>query len=83
MFDQFTVWTKQKKTCQHLLFFIVSEFQKYWRSVAVEGLDEAKIEEYLTRNGISSMQDAGVRKVVSILLYFRSIHIALGRLIRK
>lgn len=62
----------------------MSEFQKYWRSVAVEGLDEAKIEEYLTRNGISSMQDAGVRKVVSILLLcFRRIHIALGRLIRK
>ena len=36
-----------------------------WRSVAVEGLDEAKIEDYLTRNGITSMQEAGIRKVVS------------------
>ncbi|PVD18409.1 hypothetical protein C0Q70_20958 [Pomacea canaliculata] len=45
---------------------IDEEFQKYWRSVAVEGLDEAKIEEYLTRNGISSMQDAGVRKVMAV-----------------
>lgn len=35
------------------------EFQKLWRSVAVDGIDEQKIEEYLTKQGITSMQDLG------------------------
>ncbi|KAI1307239.1 General transcription factor IIE subunit 2 [Halotydeus destructor] len=38
------------------------EFQKLWRSVAVDGIDEQKIEEYLQKQGISSMQDLGVKK---------------------
>lgn len=38
---------------------IDEEFQKLWRSVAVDGLDEQKIEEYLTKQGITSMQDLG------------------------
>ena len=33
------------------------EFQKLWRSVAVDGIDETKIEEYLAKQGITSMQD--------------------------
>lgn len=32
------------------------EFQKHWRSVAVEGLAEADIERYLNSSGITSMQ---------------------------
>lgn len=47
-------------------FEIDDEFKKLWRSVAVEGMDEEKIEEYLTRNGITSMQDAGIRKVTAV-----------------
>lgn len=35
------------------------EFQKLWRSVAVDGIDEQKIEEYLTKQGIVSMQEMG------------------------
>lgn len=31
---------------------------KYWREVAVDGLDEAKIEDYLEKQGIASMKDA-------------------------
>ena len=31
--------------------------QKLWRGVAVEGTDEAKIEEYLGKQGIATMQD--------------------------
>jgi len=38
------------------------EFQKLWRSVAVEGIDEMKIEEYLANQGITSMQDVGLKK---------------------
>lgn len=39
------------------------EFQKLWRSVPVDGIDEQKIEEYLTKQGITSMQETGVKKV--------------------
>ncbi|KAK7090466.1 transcription initiation factor IIE subunit beta-like [Littorina saxatilis] len=46
-----------------LNFGVDDDYKKMWRSVAVEGLDEAKIEEYLTRSGITSMQDAGIRRV--------------------
>ncbi|XP_074605405.1 transcription factor IIEbeta [Brevipalpus obovatus] len=42
------------------------EFQKMWRSVAVDGLDEQKIEEYLEKHGITSMQELGSKKVVPI-----------------
>lgn len=38
---------------------IDEEFQKLWRSVAVDGIDEQKIEEYLTKQGITSMQELG------------------------
>lgn len=40
------------------------EFQKLWRSVPVDSMDEEKIEEYLKRQGISSMQEAGPKKIV-------------------
>lgn len=36
-------------------FKVDEEFQKLWRGVAVEGLDEIKIEEYLQKHGITSM----------------------------
>jgi len=38
------------------------EFVKQWRSVSVDGVDEAKIEEYLAKQGITSMQDQGLKK---------------------
>ena len=38
------------------------EFQKLWRSVPVDGIDEQKIEDYLNKQGIASMQDSGGRK---------------------
>jgi transcription initiation factor TFIIE subunit beta len=31
---------------------------KYWREVAVDGLDENKIDDYLEKQGIASMKDA-------------------------
>ena len=40
------------------------EFQKNWRAVAVDGIDDAKIEDYLDKQGIRSMQDQGVKKPV-------------------
>ncbi|KDR19867.1 Transcription initiation factor IIE subunit beta, partial [Zootermopsis nevadensis] len=40
------------------------EFQKLWRSVAVESMDDQKIEEYLEKQGIRSMQDHGLKKPV-------------------
>ncbi|XP_054977678.1 transcription initiation factor IIE subunit beta isoform X2 [Sorex araneus] len=51
------------KSCQ---FSVDEEFQKLWRSVTVDSMDEEKIEEYLKRQGISSMQDSGPKKVAPI-----------------
>lgn len=36
---------------------------KLWHSVSVDSVDDAKIEEYLKRQGIQSMQDHGLKKV--------------------
>lgn len=47
---------------QSLKFNVDEEFQKAWRSIAVEGMDEAKIEEYLKNHGINSMQDVNLKK---------------------
>ncbi|CAG9813115.1 unnamed protein product [Phaedon cochleariae] len=44
---------------------IDEEFQKLWRSVAVDAMDDAKIEEYLDKQGIRSMQDHGPKKPVA------------------
>jgi len=44
-------------------FDIDEEFIKQWRSVSVDGVDDAKIEEYLDKQGIRSMQDQGLRKM--------------------
>lgn len=44
--------------------FGLAEFQKLWRSIPVDSMDEEKIEEYLKRQGISSMQEAGPKKIV-------------------
>lgn len=43
-----------------------AEFQKLWRSIPVDSMDEEKIEEYLKKQGISSMQETGPKKVVSV-----------------
>ncbi|XP_037381902.1 transcription initiation factor IIE subunit beta [Talpa occidentalis] len=51
------------KSCQ---FTVDEEFQKLWRSVTVDSMDEEKIEDYLKRQGISSMQDSGPKKVAPI-----------------
>lgn len=42
---------------------IDEEFQKLWRSVAVDAMDDAKIDEYLEKQGIRSMQDHGPKKM--------------------
>ncbi|CAH1708632.1 transcription initiation factor IIE subunit beta [Aphis gossypii] len=42
---------------------INEEFKKMWRSIAVENMDDEKIEEHLEKQGISSMQDNGIKKV--------------------
>jgi transcription initiation factor TFIIE subunit beta len=43
-------------------FGIDEEFQKLWRSVTVDAMDDAKIEEYLEKQGIRSMQDHGIKR---------------------
>ena len=43
---------------------IDEEFQKLWRLVPVENMDDEKIEEYLEKQGIKSMQDHGIKKKV-------------------
>ena len=45
-------------------FQVDEEFVKYWRGVAVDGIDDGKVEEYLKKHGITSMQDAPGRRVV-------------------
>jgi transcription initiation factor TFIIE subunit beta len=49
---------------RHSEISIDEEFVKLWRSVAVDGIDDAKIEEYLDKQGIRSMQDQGTKKPV-------------------
>ncbi|KAJ4449287.1 hypothetical protein ANN_00685 [Periplaneta americana] len=41
---------------------VYDEFQKLWRSVAVESMDDLKIEEYLEKQG--NMQDHGPKKPI-------------------
>lgn len=45
-------------------FQVDEEFVKYWRGVAVDGIDDGKVEEYLKKHGITSMQDTPGRRVV-------------------
>uniref|UniRef100_A0A336LHH7 Transcription initiation factor IIE subunit beta n=1 Tax=Culicoides sonorensis TaxID=179676 RepID=A0A336LHH7_CULSO len=47
------------RTCN---FAVDDEFQKLWRSVTVDAMDDNKIEEYLEKQGIRSMQDQGPKK---------------------
>ncbi|XP_011877090.1 PREDICTED: general transcription factor IIE subunit 2 [Vollenhovia emeryi] len=51
------------KTAQ---FPIDEEFQKLWRAVGVDSMDDQKIDEYLEKQGIRSMQDHGLKKPVPI-----------------
>jgi transcription initiation factor TFIIE subunit beta len=46
-------------------FEVDDEFKKQWRSVSVDGIDDNKIEEYLSKQGITSMQDQGFKKFVA------------------
>lgn len=45
---------------------IDDEFKKLWRGVTVDAMDDQKIEEYLEKQGIRTMQDHGLRKVAPI-----------------
>ncbi|MBN3310263.1 T2EB factor, partial [Amia calva] len=47
-------------------FVVDEEFQKLWRSIPVDSMDEEKIEDYLKRQGISSMQETGPKKITPI-----------------
>ncbi|XP_048852639.1 general transcription factor IIE subunit 2-like isoform X1 [Brienomyrus brachyistius] len=51
---------------KHCQFVVDEEFQKLWRSIPVDSMDEEKIEDYLKRQGISSMQDTGPKKPMPI-----------------
>jgi len=46
-------------------FAIDEEFIKQWRSVSVDGIDDNKIEDYLSKQGITSMQDQGFKKFIA------------------
>ena len=45
-----------RENAEKLQFPVDEEFQKLWRSVAVDGLDDMKIEEYLEKTGFAFMQ---------------------------
>ncbi|XP_018593351.1 transcription initiation factor IIE subunit beta isoform X2 [Scleropages formosus] len=49
---------------KHCQFVVDEEFQKLWRSIPVDSMDEEKIEEYLKKQGISSMQETGPKKAM-------------------
>ncbi|ODN04607.1 General transcription factor IIE subunit 2 [Orchesella cincta] len=49
---------------RHADLVVDEEFQKLWRAVAVDGIDDAKIEEYLDKQGIRSMSDQSSKKPV-------------------
>ncbi|XP_068583304.1 transcription initiation factor IIE subunit beta isoform X1 [Cebidichthys violaceus] len=51
---------------KHCQFTVDEEFQKLWRSVPVDSIDEEKIDEYLKKQGISSMQETGPKKVLPV-----------------
>lgn len=42
---------------------IDEEFVKLWRSISVEGISDDKIEEYLEKHGIQSIQDLAAKKM--------------------
>lgn len=44
---------------------VEEDFQKLWRSVTVDAMDDAKIDEYLEKQGIRSMQDHGPKKMMA------------------
>ncbi|KAJ4429080.1 hypothetical protein ANN_26081 [Periplaneta americana] len=43
---------------------VYDDFHKLWRSAAVESMDDLKIEEYLEKQGIRSMEDHGSKKPI-------------------
>jgi transcription initiation factor TFIIE subunit beta len=47
-------------------FSVDEHFQNMWRSVAVDVLDEHKIEEYLNKQGITSMEASGYKRISSL-----------------
>lgn len=60
------------------------EFQKLWRSVPVDGIGEQKIEEYLTKQGITSMQDTSGGKKAGIPIHKRKkVAAKKGRIFKK
>ena len=43
-------------------FDVDDQFAKLWRSVAVDGVDDDKIADYLSKQGITSMRDQGPKR---------------------
>lgn len=60
-------WPKTPSPELTLLFKLQvdEEFVKLWRATAVDAMDDAKIEEYLEKQGIKSMQDHGQKKPIA------------------
>ena len=54
------------------LFVYNLEFVKLWRSVAVDNVDDKTIDDYLQKQGISSMEHVGLRRVVSVTYIIHS-----------
>ena len=45
---------------------VEEDIVKYWRDVAVDALDEDKIDDYLEKQGIASMKDAFASKIQNV-----------------
>lgn len=51
-----------RENAEKLQFQVDEEFQKLWRTIAVDSLDDMKIEEYLEKTGFAFMQDEAEKK---------------------
>ena len=54
---------------------------RFWREVAVDGMDENKIDDYLEKQGIASMKDAFANNTIQAQTSKRKT--ARGRLVKK
>jgi len=69
LIDKDIVYITRPLDKKKILFFndktahlpIDEEFQKFWRGVTVDGIDDNKIEEYLVQQGIRSMEDTSIK----------------------
>jgi transcription initiation factor TFIIE subunit beta len=64
VFNLSFIHTFHRNTSPKFLKFLIYTISAILIVITVEGMDERKIEDYLEKQGITSMQDVGIKKVV-------------------